>query len=223
MRKLCALLLCAASVHAAVAVFDASGVRPGPITVSSSSGAVAVSWDDGGATHWKAEFSLDPGKPLVSSISANGEKIVEQGTPLYWCETGTREGGWDQFFDFPPAHAGGTRRFQGAFQLTGGRARSVGSGVELTFDGLQMGIFHGSIQYIFYPGSRLIQQRAVVSTEEPNVAFYYETGLKMAAHADERAGGNMESRVSYYDTAGALRTVESEGPERNPVKVRYRA
>ena len=223
MRIVFVLLLAAGSLRAAAVPFDATGVRPGPVKVSSSPGAIVVSWDDADALNWKAEFSLDPEKPLLSSISANGEKIVQRATPLYWCETGTREGGWDQFFDFPPSHAGGTRRFQGVFKLTSARAKSSGSRVDLTFDGLQLGIFKGSVQYLFYPGGRLIQQRALVRTDEPNVAFYYEAGLKMAADADVRAGGNMDSHVSYFDTAGTLRSVPSEGPERNPAKVRYRA
>lgn len=223
MRNLCALLLAAAGVRAANVPFDAGGVRPGPVRVSSTANAVTVAWDDAVSVHWRAEFSLDPEKPLLSAISAGGKNIVERATPLYWCETGTREGGWDQFFDFPPSHAGGTRRFQGVFKLTGASARSVGPRVELTFDGLRLGIFKGSVQYLFYPGSRLIQQRALVATDEPNVAYYYEAGLKMAADADSRAGGNMDSHVTYFDTAGTPRTVSSEGPERNPVKARYRA
>ena len=44
----------------------------------------------------------------------------------------------------------------------------------------------------------------------------------MTVNADRRVGGNMESYVSYYDTAGALKTMLSGGPERHPAAVRYR-
>ena len=33
----------------------------------------------------------------------------------------------------------------------------------------------------------------------------------------------METEVSYYDTEGQFRAVRSDGPERHPVAVRYRA
>jgi hypothetical protein len=44
----------------------------------------------------------------------------------------------------------------------------------------------------------------------------------MASEADRRPGGNMESEVAYYDPAGRFRTALSSGPEREPVKVKYR-
>ena len=37
----------------------------------------------------------------------------------------------------------------------------------MLFQGLKLGIFEGGIAYTFYPGSRLIYQEAVVSTQEP--------------------------------------------------------
>jgi hypothetical protein len=93
----------------------------------------------------------------------------------------------------------------------------------LSFEGLRMGIFTGSVHYLFYPGGSLVQQRALVSTSEPDTAFYFEAGLRMAARKDRRLGNNMESAVSFYDTTGALRTIESSGPERIPAQVRYRS
>src|SRR5207244_3833330 len=38
-----------------------------------------------------------------------------------------------------------------------------------------------------------------------------------------RPGGNMESEIAYYDTDGHLRTAAAAGPERVPLRVRYRA
>jgi hypothetical protein len=37
-----------------------------------------------------------------------------------------------------------------------------------------------------------------------------------------QTGGNMESRVAYYDTSGEFKTMTSDGPERHPLAVRYR-
>ena len=210
------------ALHGRTVIFDRSHWQDGAITLASTSTALTVSWRDAASLAWAAEFSLDPDKPLITVISAGGKPIVTRAIPLYWCETGTRHGGWDQFFDFPPSHSEGTRRFQGAFKLTAARARNIGDRLELTFEGLDLGIFKGSIQYIFYPASRLIQQRALVTTNEPNVAFYFEAGLKMAGDADRRAGGNMETQVSFFDTNGHLEARLSDGSQRNPERVRYR-
>jgi len=211
-------MLCAA----AIVSVDLGGVRPGPVHVSSTSDAIQVEWPDAASRTWRAVFSLDPAKPLITSIGVGTNPIVERAQPVYRGATGIRRGGWDAFFDFPPSHPDGTRRFEGAFHLQSAKARSVGDRVELTFDGLQMGIFKGAIAYTIYPGSRLIQQEAVVSTSAPDVAYYYDAGLRMTADADRRPGGNMESQIAYYDLDGQFRTAPSAGPERQPTKVKYR-
>ncbi|MEG9435096.1 hypothetical protein JAO29_02785 [Edaphobacter sp. HDX4] len=67
------------------------------------------------------------------------------------------------------------------------RARTVGDRVELSFNGMEMGIFSGTMRYTFYPGSALFQQTAVLETNEPNVAYTYDAGLQMASESDRRA------------------------------------
>ena len=42
-------------------------------------------------------------------------------------------------------------------------------------------IFSGEISYVFYPGSRLIEQKATVSTNEPDIAFFYSAGIRISA------------------------------------------
>jgi hypothetical protein len=108
------------------------------------------------------------------------------------------------------------------FVLKSARVATVGDRVDVAFDGLRVGIFEGSVHFRFFPGSRLVQQFAAMTTNEPDTAYIYDAGLSMTVDADRRAGGSMESRVSYYDTAGELRTKPSNGPERQPEAVRYR-
>ena len=95
----------------------------------------------------------------------------------------------------------------------------------MLFQGLKLGIFEGGIAYTFYPGSRLIYQEAVVSTQEPNTAYLYDTGLRFAAPASGVRPGRREvvSPVTYYDTEGKLHTEMTTGPDRRPAYVRYRA
>jgi len=215
------VLFVLSALHAAVP-FDQSGVRAGPVTVTSTADAVTVHWSDEANRPWSAEFSLDPKAPLIRSIQVNGAAVVENARPFYQCTTGKRRGGWDEFFDFPPSHPDGTRSFSGELRLESARAASIGDRVEIAFDGLHMGIFDGSIRYVIFPGSRLIEQVAVMTTNQPDTAFFYDAGLRMTVAANRRVGGNMESLVSYYDTSGELKTVLSDGPERHPVAVRYR-
>ena len=219
LRILTVLLLCRL---AAAVTLDVSGVRPGPVTVTSTASAATVRWNDEADRPWTAEFSLEPRAPLITAIAAGGARVIERARPFYQCTTGKRRGGWDAFFDFPPSHPDGTRTFLAEFNLKSARASTIGNRVEITFDGLRAGIFEGSIRYVFFPGSRLIEQVAVMTTREPDTAYFYDAGLRMTVEADRRVGGNMESYISYYDTGGQLRTILSDGPERHSLAVRYR-
>src|SRR4051812_11098957 len=168
MRSIALLLLFPFLSPAAVVPFDRTGLTSGPVSVAQEADAAVIRWDDGTGRHWRATFSLDPAKPLITSIDVADKVIIERAQPVYRVETGKRRGGWDAFFDFPPSHTDGTRRFLAVFRLTNARAKSIGDRVELSFDGLKMGIFEGSIRYIFFPGSRLIEQLAVATTNEPD-------------------------------------------------------
>ena len=203
---------------------DLTGVRPGPITVVRSEDSVTVTWPDETGRVWRATFSLNPAQPLITSIGPDGEAVVRGARPFYQGETGKRRGGWYAFFDDPTTHPDGTRHVQSTFSLRGATARSVGERVEIVFDGLRMGSFDGGLAYTFYPGSRLIQQEAVLTTYDADVAYYYDAGLEMAAASDRQPGNNMRTEVVYYDTDGALRRTTLNGlqAERVPVQARYR-
>src|SRR3954454_3827911 len=211
---------------AATVPADVSAVRPGPITVSASAESITVRWPDETQRMWSAEFSLNSERPLITAIGVGSTTVVRSAYPQYWAATGKRRGraGFDEFFDFPGNHPDGTRRFEGTFRPVGARARSIGNRVEVLFEGLKLGIFEGGIAYTFYPGSRLIYQEAVVSTREPETAYLYETGLRLAAPASGVIPGRREvfSPVTYYDTDGKLQTVMTTGPDRRPAYVRYR-
>ena len=220
-KLLCALIVSALCAGAAVQP-DLSAVKQGPIAVESRPESLTVRWKDEGTGAWSAEFSLDPKGPLITAIALNRAPVITRARPFFQCTTGKRRGGWDQFFDLPPSHPEGTHSYQGVFALKSARAATVGDRVDVAFDGLRMGVFEGSVHFRFFPGSRLVQQYASMSTNEPDTAYFYDAGLSMTVDADRRPGGNMETRVSYYDTSGELRTALSDGPERHPEAVRYR-
>src|SRR5690349_22202162 len=203
------LLLPAA--HPQALPLDVSELRPGAITADSTPAGLTVHWRDENSRPWEALFSLspDPRLPLISAVSVEGRKVVEDAQPWYRCETGKKGGqaGWDEFFDFPPAAPEGTRAFRAEFHPKNVHVRSIGDRVEVSFDGMRMGIFEGSLRYIFYPGSRLIEQQAAMTTQEPDVAYFYDTGLRMTSRADQTPGLTMNTQVSYYDTDGKFQTI----------------
>jgi hypothetical protein len=148
---------------------------------------------------------------------------VQLARPYYRCTTGRRTGGWDAFFDFPPANSAGTRQFVQEFHPASAVARTVGNRVEVTFDGMRVGIFSGSLRYTFYPGTPLIQQAAILSTKEPDTAYYYDAGLEMTAEQDERPGRNMESKISYFDLDGKFQEITPPyDSDRRSLAVHYR-
>jgi hypothetical protein len=219
------LLFCLSpGIFAARITPDVSGVKAGAIAVSIADDSLSLRWHDGAAREWEANFSLDSTKPLITAITAGGRKVVDRANPVFRCSTGKRRGGWDAFFDFPPGAPEGTRSFVQEFHPTKVVARSIGDRVEVLFDGMKLGIFSGSLRYVFYPGSALVEQAAILSTDEADTAYYYDTGLQMAADEDRRPGGNMAPHITYFDTNGYVRSVTtSYGSERHPLKVRYRA
>lgn len=201
---------------------DLSGVKPGPVSVAQDGGMAVVRWQDKEQRAWEARFNLEPARPLIAAIQVNGKTVIQDAVPLYNAQTGKRRGGFDEFFDFPPSHPEGTRSYIGRLQATAARAVTHGDRVEISFDGFQMGGFSGSIRYMFYPGSRLIQQAAVASTNEPDVAYFYDAGLRMAVPRDSRPGNNMDSEITFYDTEGKLQTAHPNTSEKLPVQVRFR-
>jgi hypothetical protein len=211
MRSLAAVIALASSALCACAAPirpDISAVTPGPVAVTADQ-ALRVAWTDAANQHWQAVFSLDSAKPLITVISVDGRAIVEQARPYYRCTTGKRTGGWDAFFDFPPANPAGTRQFTQEFHPTHVTAKTVGNRVEVVFDGMQLGIFSGSLRYTFYPGSALIEQAAILHTSESDTAYFYDAGLEMTSHQDERPGINMASKISYFDLDGKLKEITS--------------
>jgi hypothetical protein len=109
-------------------------------------------------------------------------------------------------------------------ELRGATVRTVGERVEIAFNDLRMGSFSGSLAYTFYPGSRLIQQEAVLTTNDADVAYYYDAGLEMAAPSDRQPGNNMQTEAVFYNTDGVLQRTTMNGlqSERVPVQARYR-
>ncbi|WP_419806770.1 hypothetical protein [Terriglobus sp.] len=218
------LLACSACMRAQALSADLSGVKPGPVQVAATTTTLTATWHDAAHGQWVATFSLDPKQPLITSIAVNGKAVVRRATPWYRVSTGKRTGGWDAFFDFPPAASEGTRTFLDHFHVTSAAARTVGDRIEISFGGMELGIFQGDLRYTIYPGSSLIEQAAVLSTAEQNVAYTYDTGLFFTNDEDQTPGVNMHSTIAFYNADAKLQSITpAYGSERHTAFVHYRA
>jgi hypothetical protein len=116
---------------------------------------------------------------------------------------------WYAFWDSPLyIHDGPERRVLGgprsaseihraAATLNAGscEVKTDGQSLQVTFPGLTMGIFAGSLRFTAYRGTGLLRMEAVASTAEPWVAYKYEAGLKGFST-------ELTPRVAWHDTGG---------------------
>ncbi|MFO0958748.1 MAG: hypothetical protein U0800_15170 [Isosphaeraceae bacterium] len=178
----------------------------------------------------RARLAIDPrpDRPLVEFLEiATGEgepKVVLKAADVsFFLTEGSRESPPDRppsmsvfnvFFDSPAnrPHAS----YKARLDRTSARVFSRGRSATVALGGLSAGPFRGELHLSAYPGCRLIQVEAVVTTDEDRRAFLYDAGLSGA--------GPLGSRVAWIDTEGTFRSEDWAGqaPDR-PVSVRHRA
>jgi len=136
---------------------------------------------------------------------------------------------WNAFWDAPlmvPGRPGTNlglprkpeeiRKSWATYHATSCSVKTEGARLEIVFNGLEAGIFSGSLQYTIYRGTNLLRQEAIAKTAEPSVAYKYVGGLKGFAIADG-------SRVVWRDTARAWQHYAFGGAvNQEPVGLRAR-
>ena len=135
---------------------------------------------------------------------------------------------WNAFWDSPlmvpgrkgtnmdlPRHAEEIHRAKASFHATGCKVKTEGARIEVSFPGVDMGIFSGQLQYTVYRGTNLLRQEVIAKTDEPSVAYKYNGGLKGFT-----IGNN--TRVVWRDMARAWQQYEFGGTV-NQDKVGLRA
>jgi hypothetical protein len=138
---------------------------------------------------------------------------------------------WNAFWDAPlsiPGASGSNqaidlprkpeevRRAWATYHATGCEVKSDGARIEVTVPGLDLGIFHGRLQYTAYRGVNLLRQEAIAQTDEPSVAYKYVAGLKGFRINDD-------TRVMWRDTARAWQDYEFGGaPNTDAVALKAR-
>ncbi|CAN5900346.1 hypothetical protein BH24BAC1_BH24BAC1_14530 [soil metagenome] len=96
------------------------------------------------------------------------------------------------------------------YNAKGCAVRTNGGRLEITFPGVEAGIFAGRLQYDVYKGSNLIRQVLIAKTEHPSAAFKYDAGLKglPLGPAARVVWRDLANRPQEYRLGGPV----SEGP-----------
>jgi hypothetical protein len=83
--------------------------------------------------------------------------------------------------------------------------KTNGARIEISFPGVQLGVFAGRLQYTVYRGANLIRQEVIASTQEPSVAYKYEAGIRGVAirPASHVTWRDITNRWQDYQLGGA--------------------
>ena len=136
---------------------------------------------------------------------------------------------WKVFWDAPlsvpglagvnldlPRQESEIRRAAVAYNTTGCTVRTDGARLVVSFDGLQLGIFSGRLEFTVYRGTNLIRQEAIAKTDESSVAYKYSGGWRGLKTGDA-------ARVIWRDTSRAWQKYEFGGSvNAGPVPLRAR-
>jgi hypothetical protein len=69
-------------------------------------------------------------------------------------------------------------RATATYKARGCEVKTNGARLEVSFPGVELGIFSGRLQYDVFKGSNLIRQVVIAKTDHPSAAFKYDGGLK---------------------------------------------
>src|SRR5437016_5370044 len=114
---------------------------------------------------------------------------------------------WNAFWDAPlmipgtgsiglPRKPEDIRHASATYHASACQVKSDGARLEVTYPGLDMGIFSGQLRFTVYRGTNLLRQEAIAKTEEQSIAYKYVAGLKGFAIGDD-------SRIIWRDPARA--------------------
>ena len=180
--------------------------------VAESSERLAVDWTGSRGIPLRIAFNLADPERLISELSIATQVILKDAAPAYWVYVGQRHGTWeDNYFDNPSTRPHEISSYSGKLIPEKCKVEDDGSRLVVTFPGLWMGVFHGDIVFTLYAGSNVVKQEAVVATEEPNVAYYYDASLT-------RCSTNQLNRLLWlsaddrFETHRLVSDIDLEGP-----------
>lgn len=145
------------------------------------------------AGHWaplvenaRPEFHVTEGQRRISYQQLRPmEDLGREATPEV-----IEEEKWKVFWDAPlnvpglegvnpglPRSQSEVTRSPVEYMVRSCQVRRDGRRLEISFDGLELGSFEGSLRFTVYEDSNLVRQEAVAATRQPSVAYVYRAGL----------------------------------------------
>ena len=90
------------------------------------------------------------------------------------------------------------------YQATGCTVKTDGARLEVSFPGLELGVFSGRLQFTVYKGTNLVRMEAIAKTDARSVAYKYDAGLSGIAIGNG-------SRVMWRDPSNASQSYRFGG------------
>ena len=245
MKTVAILLWSALAALAALAAplrCDLSGYRALPgLTAEASGDSLLVTWEGERREQLRARFGLEGAQPVIRELAARRPEgawsvLGRDLTPEFSTVSGLRRTGhglpeelrWWVYWDAPlsipgtgdqpnlPRRPEEIRRDSASFRSNGCQVRTDGARLEISFPGLEMGIFSGKLQFTVYRGSNLLRQEVIARAEQPSVAYKYAGGLRGFSVG-------ILPRVAWRDVGGNAQEYEFGGTlNRDPVPLRAR-
>ncbi len=212
------------------------------ITASLQGDSLAVLWAGDHGANLRMLLAIKSGTPTIEELAvrsgaANWVVLARNLSPEISTTSGRRRTGhglpeerrWDVYWDAPLAIPGvqtpygnnpdlprkpeEIHRATAVYHADSCEVKTDGARLEVSFPGLEMGIFAGRLQFTVYRGTNLIRMEAIAKTEEPSVAYIYREGLKGFSPGDM-------DRVVWHDTGGDAQKYEFGGaPNQKEVPV----
>lgn len=88
------------------------------------------------------------------------------------------------------------KRASASYHATSCTVRTNGGRLEVSFPGVELGVFSGRLQFTVYRGANIVRQEVIATTHEPSVAYKYDAGISGLPIA-------ARTRAAWRDTMGA--------------------
>ncbi|HLH37645.1 MAG TPA: hypothetical protein VKX39_00740 [Bryobacteraceae bacterium] len=104
------------------------------------------------------------------------------------------------------------KRATAAYHARSCSVKTNGARLEISFPGVQLGVFEGRLQFTVYRGSNLVRMEVIAVTREPSVAYKYDAGVDGVAI-------DAKSRVVWRDPGGEWQDYRFGGPAGDAITV----
>lgn len=155
-----------------------------PVQINVEGNALQALWQSADQTRFRLNVNLLGTKPLINSISIAKDEhsplvtLAETIQPEFQVTIGIRDAKLDPnwpwiFFDNPFSRE--SKTYPSVIDLKNIKVQSFEGRVKITFSSITSGSFYGNLVCHIYSGSPLIYWEAIMTTDQPKVAYLYDT------------------------------------------------